>query len=73
MNEELIAKLKERYSNIHPLIFQRSVEYAKTPGHLFDILESIPDFPIVWSEEANSWVTCEDLYLSEEFFEEIKS
>ena len=46
---ELIKKLKERYSNIHPLIFHRSVEHAKSNGELFDILDTIPEkFPIVW-------------------------
>lgn len=70
--DNLVIKLKERYSDIDPLVFHRSVERAKTPGHLFDILESIPEYPIIWSDIDNCWITCNDLYLSEEFFEEVK-
>ena len=69
---ELIKKLKERYSNIHPLIFHRSVEHAKSNGELFDILDTIPDkFPIVWCEERSKWIHLADRYLSDDFLDEI--
>lgn len=52
-----------RYSHIHPLIFHRSCAYAKTPGDLFDILESIPEkYPIVWNEKVRQWVFVENMH-----------
>lgn len=48
INEDAVRKLKDRYSDVHPLVFHRSASYAKTPGELFDILESIPKtYPII--------------------------
>ena len=32
--------LKKRYSDLHPLIFHRSLDKTKTNGELFDILET---------------------------------
>lgn len=69
----IIDKLKERYADIHPLIFHRSYERAKSNGDLFDILDTVPNkFPIVWCETTNRWTTTKDLYLSDSFFGEIK-
>jgi len=71
LDDDIIIKLKERYSNIHPLIFHRSQERAKTNGELFDILDSIPDiFPITWCENSHRWITSNDLLTAKEFFEE---
>jgi len=54
--------LRNRYPDVHPLIFQRSVEKAKTNGELFDILETIPqEFPLVWCEEKRVWEYTDDL------------
>ena len=53
---ELLNTFKARYQAVHPMIFWRSVERARTPGDLFDILEGCPkDFPIVWSEDEHRW------------------
>jgi hypothetical protein len=49
--------LQERHKDKHPLLFLRSVEQAKTNGELFDILESIPELPVVWSEKTRRWIT----------------
>lgn len=52
-----IETLKKRYSNLHPLIFHRSVERARSLSDLFDILEQIPNkSPIVWDEIQRLWV-----------------
>ena len=60
-DEKLISKLKERY-DVHPLIFHRSVERAKTAGDLFDILDTIPNkFPLIWNEKERRWLNT-DLY-----------
>ncbi len=68
----IIEKLRDRYSDCHPLFFHRSVERAKTNGDLFDILDTAPkEYPLVWCDDSFRWVTAKDLYLSDEFFGEI--
>ena len=62
--DEVQEALQKRYSHLHPLIFQRSLEKATSNGELFDILESIPDYPIVWDEKIRRWVKTEDLLQS---------
>lgn len=62
--DEVQEALQKRYSHIHPLIFQRSLEKSASNGELFDILESIPDYPIVWDEKTRRWVKTEDLLQS---------
>jgi hypothetical protein len=53
---KITEALKQRYSNLHPLIYKRSFEYAKDEVELFDILDSIPDeYPINWNEELRCW------------------
>lgn len=62
ISADLIAKLKTKYKDIHPLVFQRSLEKAKTGGELFDILSTIPKkTPIIWNDEEKRWVTTKDL------------
>ena len=68
----IIQKFSERYPNIHPLIFHRSIERARSDGDLFDILDSIPkEYPLVWDEKLYRWVTTNDVYQSEEFLGEL--
>jgi hypothetical protein len=68
ITKEMIEVLKNRYSNVNPLIFARSKERAKTAGELFDILDTIPtEFPIIWSEETKKWVTTKDLFQAKTF------
>lgn len=63
--DDIQKAMQQRYSHIHPMLFQRSLEYAKTNGELFDILETIPSqYPIVWDEENRKWVVTEDLLQS---------
>jgi hypothetical protein len=62
MMDEVQKALKSRYSHVHPLMFQRSLERAKTNGELFDLLESIPKtMPIVWNEQQSCWETTDNL------------
>ena len=69
LDSEVVNKLKERYQGLHPLIFHRSTERAKTLGELFDILEGIPkSYPIVWCDKSNKWVKEYDLFLTDAFF-----
>ena len=64
--DEVQEALKERYAHLHPLLFQRCLEKAKTNGELFDLLESIPDeFPVVWDDDKRQWIHTEDLLQSE--------
>ncbi len=61
-SEESLINFQKRYSNLHPLIFHRSVERSNSLMDLFDILENIPSkFPIVWSEEKRSWIKESDI------------
>lgn len=64
--DEVQKALQEKYSHLHPLIFQRSLEKAESNGELFDILDSIPDdYPIVWDDEKRRWVFTKDLLQSQ--------
>jgi hypothetical protein len=70
MNKKVLEGFKKRYKDIHPLIFQRSIDHAKSEGELFDILENLPEeYPIVWDEKERNWVTTDDLLLGENFKE----
>jgi hypothetical protein len=72
VSDEIIEKLKERYKGIHPLMFHRSVERAKSDGDLFDILDSMPNkYPILWCETTYRWVTIDDIYQTENFLGEL--
>lgn len=62
LDEEFISSLQQRYKDLSPLVFQRSVERAKTKVELFEILEDIPDFPFSWSEKKRKWVREKDLF-----------
>ena len=63
MKTEVVESLKKRY-NLHPLMFHRSLERAKTEGELFDILEDCPkDYPLKWDEDSNRWKICKLLEL----------
>ena len=65
---EVIKGLRDKYSDIHPLIFHRSLERSSCQGDLFDILESLPKiYPIVWDEDKHSWVHTSDILQSKIF------
>ncbi len=60
ISEEIINKFKIRYSDLHPLIFHRSVERAMNELELFDILESAyckP--PLKWDDDSRLWISCD--------------
>ena len=64
----VIDGLKNKFSNIHPLIFHRSQERAKTPGELFDILDTIPvEYPLIWNEDTKRWMTTKDIFQIKSF------
>ena len=62
---EVINGLKERYK-YHPLIFQRSIENAESAGELFDILEEMPELPIMWDYDVRRWAHVKDMALKSE-------
>jgi hypothetical protein len=69
LTADILSKLKERYSQVHPLIFYRSIEKSKKDVDLFDILDTIPKgFPIIWCEENQRWTRVDDVFQSQEFF-----
>ena len=59
MNQKTIDSMQDHF-DVHPLLFQRSLEYAKNENELFDILDSLPDYPITWDNEKRKWVQMED-------------
>lgn len=61
ITSDLKEKMRERYNYLHPLLFQRSCEYAESGGDLFDILESVPEQPCAWDQKKRRWVTIKDL------------
>ena len=63
ISDELLDGFHKRYSDPHPLIFQRSVDKAESPGELFDILESFPDkYPLVWCDKERCWKHTNDIF-----------
>jgi len=66
VKEEVVSKLKERYSHLPELVFHRSVERARTEVELFDILDSIPDYPIAWDSKQRRWIKVSLLKESDE-------
>jgi hypothetical protein len=60
MEARVIQKLKEKYPSIHSVMFLRSMEKARTPGDLFDILDTFPKaYPVEWDYSARRWKTCQ--------------
>jgi hypothetical protein len=62
MNEVQKA-LKNRYAHLHPVLFQRSLEKAKTDTELFDILDKITEYPVVWDEDCRAWIKTDLLHV----------
>jgi len=62
MNDTQKAMM-ERYSDLHPLIFCRSQEKARTDGELFDILEDArrTPLPLIWDDAARTWKTTDNM------------
>lgn len=59
-----VDKLRERYKDIHPLIFKQSVDRAINTSELFDILDSFKhNYPVVWDDTLRRWVHTNDLTL----------
>ena len=68
MNEQIVNALKKRYHNLYPLVFQRSLDHAKSDTDLFDILDTFPKkFPVTWDNKQHRWVQVKDLFLSDNF------
>lgn len=72
VTESIVQKLRERYPGVHPMIFHRSVERARSDGDLFDILDTFPEkYPVVWCEDSYRWIITDDIYQTEEFLGEL--
>jgi hypothetical protein len=57
ISEDKLSALKSRYPQVHPLMFHRSVERARSLADLFEILEGIPvRFPVVWDDSKRMWI-----------------
>lgn len=60
-NRNILDNFKKRYSHLHPLILHRSFERSNNFLELFEILESIPKFPISWDDDKKVWSTNTDI------------
>lgn len=68
INENILNSFRTRYSKIHPLIIQRTVDKVETAGELFDILEDFPNiYPVVWDTKLKKWVQTDDLTQEDNF------
>lgn len=68
--EDVLKGLKDRFASVHPLIFHRSKERAKSAGELFDILDSFSnEYPAIWNEELKRWAKTKDIYQAMAFKE----
>ena len=65
-NKVVLQKLKEKYARLHPLMFQRSCERARSQGDLFDILDTAPKLPAVWCHKESRWVHVDDMFSTRE-------
>jgi hypothetical protein len=63
ISDDFIISIKKRYKDLHPLVFQRSLEKADNEVELFEILESIPKAPFIWDDSSKSWSKIPDLFL----------
>jgi hypothetical protein len=60
--DQVKESLRQRYLNIHPLIFQRSLEKSRSNVDLFDILEGIKEeYPLIWDEKTRTWKKTDNL------------
>lgn len=68
MKIEIVEALRKRYTGVHPLIFHRSLERARSDVELFDILEGMPKtFPIYWDEAEHCWKNTKDIVQANRF------
>lgn len=50
-DNDIIVKLRERYGDLHPLLFHVSCDRSKSLSDLFDILDSVEGLPVQWDGE----------------------
>lgn len=67
IDNNVFKSLQDRYFNIHPLIFHRSIEKSQSLSDLFDILESFPGLPAIWDDEHKTWKKITDICLQDKF------
>lgn len=61
----IVEGLKNHYKHLHPLLFARSQEKAKSENELFDILDDFPkEYPVIWDDELRRWLCTDDLLQS---------
>ena len=66
MDESALANFRARYSDVHPLVFQRSLEKASSALDFFEILQTVPSRPpFSWDESKRSWSRDEDVMATE--------
>lgn len=62
IDDQALANFRAKYSHVHPLVFQRSLDRATSAIHLFEILEGIPsEPPFSWDDSKRAWVPDKDV------------
>ena len=59
--DDVQKALRDKFSEIHPLVFHRCMEKARTNGELFDLLDGMPSPPFMWDEKTRAWVHVNDV------------
>ena len=68
INENVLNSFRLKYSTIHPLIIQRTVDKVETLGELFYILEDFPNtYPVVWNVKTKRWSQTDDITQEDNF------
>lgn len=69
LDDRILNSFKDKYRDIDPLVFHRSVERAKSFSDLFEILEDVPSYPFCWDDENKKWSSVKDFVIFEKLNE----
>lgn len=68
----VIKQLRDKYCDIHPLMFHRSLQKATSNGDLFDILSTIPEkYPVRWNPFERRWVNVPEVKVGDDFMKDV--
>jgi hypothetical protein len=52
----VVMALRERYTEVHEVVFRRTVGLVRTETELFDALEAMPaSLPLMWDDTTRRW------------------
>lgn len=66
IDDHTLANFRKRYSKVHPLVFQRSLDKASSTLELFEILQTVPASPpFSWDASKRAWSRDDDIIASD--------